>query len=149
MALTFVMCTQGWIPFHLAAAMVMGENIGTTITANLAAAVANVSAKRAARVHLLFNLLGVIWMLLIFKTFVGGIDYFMTQKFGASPNESVTAIPTALSIFHTSFNVINVLIFIWFVPLFQKAVVRLVPATENEDEEFRLKFITTGNVIYI
>nr|WP_321406742.1 Na/Pi cotransporter family protein [uncultured Carboxylicivirga sp.] len=144
MALTFVMCTQGWIPFHLAAAMVMGENIGTTITANLAAAVANVSAKRAARVHLLFNILGVIWMLVIFQTFVGGIDYFMTKKFGVSPNESVAAIPTALSIFHTSFNVINVLIFIWFVPLFQKAVIRLVPATENEDEEFRLKFITTG-----
>ncbi|MBS2099522.1 Na/Pi cotransporter family protein [Carboxylicivirga linearis] len=144
MALTFVMCNQGWIPFHLAAAMVMGENIGTTITANIAAAVANVSAKRTARVHLLFNMLGVIWMLLIFNSFVGGIDYFITQKMGVSPKDSVAAIPTALSIFHTSFNVINVLIFIWFVPFFNKAVIKMVPSSENEDEEFRLKFITTG-----
>nr|WP_319400599.1 Na/Pi cotransporter family protein [uncultured Carboxylicivirga sp.] len=144
MALTFVMCNQGWIPFHLAAAMVMGENIGTTITANLAAAVANVSAKRTARVHLLFNLLGVIWMLIVFKPFVGGIDYFLTQKMGISPTESVAAIPTALSIFHTSFNVLNVLIFIWFVPIFNKVVIKMVPSSENEDEEFRLKFITTG-----
>nr|WP_321454148.1 Na/Pi cotransporter family protein [uncultured Carboxylicivirga sp.] len=144
MALTFVMCNQGWIPFHLAAAMVMGENIGTTITANLAAAVANVSAKRTARVHLLFNLLGVIWMLIVFKPFVGGIDYLLTQKMGISPTESVAAIPTALSIFHTSFNVLNVLIFIWFVPIFNKVVIKMVPSSENEDEEFRLKFITTG-----
>ncbi len=120
MALTFIMCNQGWIPFHLAAAMVMGENIGTTITANIAASVANVSAKRAARVHLLFNVLGVVWMLLVFNKFVGGIDYFITKNLGSSPTESVAAIPTALSIFHTSFNVINVLVFIWFVPLFEK-----------------------------
>lgn len=144
MALTFVMCNQGWIPFHLAAAMVMGENIGTTITANLAAAVGNVSAKRAARVHLLFNVLGVVWMLLIFNRFVGGIDYFVSQKMGVSPTLSVAAIPTALSIFHTSFNVLNVLIFIWFVPVFEKIVIKMVPSSDNEDEEFRLKFITTG-----
>jgi len=144
MALTFVMCNQGWIPFHLAAAMVMGENIGTTITANLAAAVGNVSAKRAARVHLLFNLIGVVWMLLIFNWFVGGIDYFVSQKMGVSPTLSVAAIPTALSIFHTSFNVLNVLIFIWFVPVFEKIVIKMVPSSDNEDEEFRLKFITTG-----
>jgi len=144
MALTFVMCNQGWIPFNLAAAMVMGENIGTTITANIAASVANVSAKRTARVHLLFNMLGVVWMLLIFNSFVGGIDYFITQKMGVSPNYSVAAIPTALSIFHTSFNVINVLLFIWFVPFFNKAVIKMVPSSDNEDEEFRLKYITTG-----
>ncbi len=144
MALTFVMCNQGWIPFHLAAAMVMGENIGTTITANLAAAVGNVSAKRAARVHLLFNLLGVTWMLMVFPWFVDAIDHFVSKSNGVSPSESVAAIPTALSIFHTSFNVINVLIFIWFVPIFKKVVVKMVPSSELEEEEFRLKFITTG-----
>lgn len=144
MALTFVMCSQGWIELEQAAAMVMGENIGTTITANIAASIANVSAKRAARVHLLFNLLGVVWMLLVFNSFVGGIDYFITQKMGVSPTESVSAIPTALAIFHTSFNIINVFVFIWFVPLFEKAVIKMVPSVEGEDEEFRLKFITTG-----
>ncbi|MBK3516616.1 Na/Pi cotransporter family protein [Carboxylicivirga marina] len=144
MALTFVMCSQGWIDFQIAAAMVMGENIGTTITANIAAAVGNVSAKRAARVHLLFNLLGVTWMLMLFPWFVETIDGFVLKSNGVSPSESVAAIPTALSIFHTSFNVLNVLIFIWFVPLFNKAVVKMVPASEMEEEEFRLKFITTG-----
>ncbi len=144
MALTFVMCSQGWIPFHLAAAMVMGENIGTTITANIAAAVGNVSAKRAARVHLLFNLMGVTWMLMIFPWFVEAIDSFITNKNGVSPTQSVAAIPTALSIFHTSFNVINVLIFVWFVPLFNKAAIKMVPSSDMEEEEFRLKFITTG-----
>ncbi len=144
MALTFVMCNQGWIPFHLAAAMVMGENIGTTITANIAAAVGNVSAKRAARVHFLFNIFGVMWMLAVFPWFVNGIDQLITSHNGVSPSESVAAVPTALSIFHTSFNVINVLLFIWFVPLFNKAVIKMVPASEIEEEEFRLKFITTG-----
>ncbi|TRX71646.1 Na/Pi cotransporter family protein [Carboxylicivirga sp. M1479] len=144
MALTFVMCHQGWIEFPLAAAMVMGENIGTTITANIAAAVGNVSAKRAARVHLLFNLLGVVWMLIVFTPFVGAIEQFVTKSNGVSPLESTAAIPTALSIFHTSFNVINVLLFIWFVPLFNKIVIKMVPSSEVEEEEFRLKFITTG-----
>jgi len=144
MALTFVMCSQGWIPFHLAAAMVMGENIGTTITANIAASVGNVSAKRAARVHLLFNLMGVTWMLMVFPWYVEAIDNFITNKNGVSPTQSIAAIPTALSIFHTSFNVINVLVFVWFVPFFNKAAIRMVPSSEMEEEEFRLKFITTG-----
>ncbi|TAJ15230.1 Na/Pi cotransporter family protein [Marinilabiliaceae bacterium JC017] len=144
MALTFVMCNQGWIPFHLAAAMVMGENIGTTVTANIAASVGNISAKRAARVHLLFNLLGVIWMLAVFTPFVDMIVTWVTKTNGVSPTESAAAIPTALSIFHTTFNVMNSLIFVWFVPLFEKAVVKMVPTQETEEEEFRLKFITTG-----
>ncbi len=144
MALTFVMCNQGWISFELAAAMVMGENIGTTITANIAAAVGNVSAKRAARVHFLFNMLGVAWMLTIFPFFVDAVDSIVTRHNGMSPSQNPAVIPTALSIFHTSFNIINVLIFIWFVPLFKKVVVKMVPAHETEEEEFRLKFITTG-----
>ena len=144
MALTFVMCNQGWISFELAAAMVMGENIGTTITANIAASVGNVSAKRAARVHFLFNMLGVVWMLAIFTFYIDAIDNLVTRHNGMSPSENPAAIPTALAIFHTSFNILNVLIFIWFVPLFKKAVEKMVPLHETEEEEFRLKFITTG-----
>jgi len=144
MALTFVMCNQGWISFEMAAAMVMGENIGTTITANIAAAVGNVSAKRAARVHFLFNMLGVVWMLAIFSFFIDGVNSIVTRHNGISPSENPAAIPTALAIFHTSFNILNVLIFIWFVPLFEKVVMKMVPSHETEEEEFRLKFITTG-----
>jgi phosphate:Na+ symporter len=125
--------------------MVLGENIGTTITANIAAAVGNISAKRTARVHLIFNVLGVIWMLAVFNNYTGLIDTLMTKNGGASPNESPAAIPTALSIFHSSFNILNVLIFVWFSPLIQRFVEYLVPyQTKEFDEEFRLKYITTG-----
>ncbi len=145
MALTFVMVNQGWISFEMAAAMVLGENIGTTITANIAASVGNLSAKRAARVHLLFNVLGIVWMLAIFNTYTGVIDQFVTNRGGVSPSDSPAAIPTALALFHTSFNIINVLIFIWFTPLLQKVVIRMIPQRDKDSEEdFRLKFITTG-----
>src|SRR5690554_3320892 len=145
MALTFVMVNQGWISFEMAAAMVLGENIGTTITANLAASVGNLSAKRAALVHLLFNVLGIIWMLLVFRQFTGAIDHFVTHHQGVSPSESPAAIPTALAIFHTAFNVLNVLLFVWFTPLLEKIVVRMIPQRDKDSEEdFRLKFITTG-----
>lgn len=145
MALTFVMVNQGWISFEMAAAMVLGENIGTTITANLAASVGNLSAKRAALVHFLFNVLGIIWMLLVFRQFTGAIDHFVTNHQGVSPSESPAAIPTALAIFHTTFNVLNVLLFVWFTPLLEKIVVRMIPQRDKDsEEEFRLKFITTG-----
>jgi phosphate:Na+ symporter len=145
MALTFVMCNEGWIEFTQAAAMILGENIGTTITANIAAAIGNISAKRAARVHLIFNILGVVWMLTVFNNYTGLIDALMTKNGGVSPNESPAAIPTALSIFHSSFNVLNVLIFVWFTPLIQRFVEYIVPSqTKEADEEFRLKYITTG-----
>ena len=144
MALTFVMCNQGWISFELAAAMVLGENIGTTITANLAATVANVSAKRAALVHLVFNTLGVCWMLIVFRPFVGMIDNIITNNSGASPSVDMTMIPIALSLFHTIFNLTNTFIFIWFVPFLRNVVERLIPQNESEEEEYRLKYITTG-----
>jgi len=145
MALTFVMVNQGWISFEMAAAMVLGENIGTTITANIAASVGNLSAKRAARVHLLFNILGIIWMLAIFNTFTGVIDQIVTVRGGVSPSESPAAIPTALALFHTFFNIINVLLFIWFTPLLEKIVIQMIPQKDKDGEEdFRLKYITTG-----
>jgi len=144
MALTFVMCNQGWISFELAAAMVLGENIGTTITANLAATVANLSAKRAAMAHLVFNLIGVIWMLIVFKPFVGMVDNIITTNNGASPMVEMTAVPIALSMFHTLFNVINTFVMVWFVPQIKTIVVKILPQKESEEEEFHLKYITTG-----
>ena len=133
MALTLVMCNEGWIPFDMAAAMVLGENIGTTITANLAALVANFHAKRTARAHLIFNILGVIWMLILFYPFLNGINWFVTKDGGPSPLVQATAIPVALSLFHTAFNIANTSILIWFVTPISKIVQRFVPAKEEEE----------------
>ncbi len=127
MALTLVMCNEGWIPFDMAAAMVLGENIGTTITANLAALVANYHAKRTARAHLIFNSIGVLWMLILFYPFLYFVDWFVTADNGASPFVQATAIPVALSSFHTVFNLINTFLLIWFVPVIAKVVTWLVP----------------------
>jgi len=143
MALTLVMCNNGWIPFDLAAAMVLGENVGTAVTANIAAAIANVSAKRAARAHLLFNILGVIWVSLIFGYFLSAINWFVLSVGGVSPYESAHAIPIALSIFHTTFNIANVLLFIWFTKFIQLIVTKMVPKSDDT-EEYRLQFIGTG-----
>ncbi len=143
MALTLVMCNFGWIPFDMAAAMVLGENIGTAVTANIAASVANVSAKRAARAHLIFNILGVVWVTIIFSYFLSGINWFVLKIGGASPFTSPKAIPIALSIFHTTFNIANVLIFIWFTKFIQLIVTKMVPMQEDA-EEFRLQYINTG-----
>lgn len=145
MALTFVMCNEGWIPFEMAAAMVMGENIGTTVTANIAAAVGNLSARRTALVHFLFNVMGVIWLLALFYPFVNLVDTIITNKNGISPRtlEGVTMVPMALALFHTLFNVTNSVVFIGFTKMFERLVVKILPNKE-EEEEFHLKFITTG-----
>ena len=135
MALTLVMCNEGWIPFDMATAMVLGENIGTTITANLAALVANYQARRTARAHLIFNLMGVIWMCLLFVPFLNGIDWFVTRNGGASPFVEATAIPVALSIFHTTFNLTNTFLLIWLIPLIASVVERLVPAKVDVEKE--------------
>jgi len=147
MALTLVAANSGWIPFEMAAAMVLGENIGTTITANLAALIGNVHAKRAARAHFVFNIFGVIWMILAFPYFLEGIDYYMRTTQGVSPlSPGMNAsIPIALSIFHTTFNIINVLALIGFVPLIERLVKKMVPS-KGEDEEFRLDYIGTSLV---
>lgn len=144
MALTLVMCNNGWISFELAAAMVLGENIGTTITANIAAAVANVSAKRAARAHLIFNIIGVFWMLAVFRPYTGVIGSFLVDMGDESPFMSPESVPVALSIFHSSFNLINTLLLVWFTPIIVKVVTRLVPIKESEEEEFKLKHIEIG-----
>ena len=142
MALTLVMANQGWIGFDTAAAMVLGENIGTTVTANVAALVANQNAKRAARAHFIFNIFGVIWMILLFSVFISGINYFMESRYGMSPFSQPEAIPIALSIFHSTFNVINVALLVGFTGFIARIVIRMVPKEEEEDI-FRLDYLNT------
>lgn len=150
MALTLLMCHEGWIPFDMAAAMVLGENIGTTITANLAAIVGNYHAKRAARAHLIFNIIGVTWILLMFYPFINTIDNIVVQADGISPFVSATAIPIALSLFHTSFNILNAVILIGFIGFIVKLVVRLVPAVKEKEVEIdQPQFLTASSLKYI
>ena len=146
MALTLVMCFEGWIPFEMAAAMVLGENIGTTITANLAALIGNVHAKRAAMAHFIFNVFGVIWMFLLFRFFITGIDAFMYTSYGISPldKDQYESIPIALSIFHTTFNIINVTVLFAFVPFIARVAEQLVPSRGDVDEETKLEYIGSG-----
>ncbi|TRX61237.1 Na/Pi cotransporter family protein [Fulvivirga sp. M361] len=143
MAITILMANQGWISFDIAAAMVLGENIGTTITANLAALVANVHAKRAARAHFIFNIFGVIWVLLVFSLFLKGIDSYMESSYGTSPYNDQEAIPIGLSIFHTTFNIINTLLLIGFVKFIASVVIKMVKMKED-DGEFRLEYISSN-----
>ena len=142
MAITLIMCANGWISFELGAALVLGENIGTTITANLAALTANTQARRAAMAHLLFNVFGVIWVLAIFEPFLSMVDWIIDDVMHVSPAEGV-AVSFKLSAFHTCFNVCNVLFLIWFVKFIEKAVCKIIPQKEQE-EEYRLQFITGG-----
>ena len=146
MALTLVMSYNGWIPFEMAAAMVLGENIGTTITANLAALIGNVHAKRAARAHLIFNMFGVIWMVILFFPFLKMINMYMMEFQGVSPMDpsQPESIPIALSVFHSSFNIINVLLLVGFVKPIAAIVTKMVKSS-GEDDEYHLEFI--GNVI--
>jgi len=144
MALTLVMCHNGMIGYEMAAAMILGQNIGTTITAILASLIANTSAKRAAAAHLIFNIIGTIWVLALFNPIVDSIAVFTEKLEGVSPLTSVLAIPVALSIFHTVFNITNVLLQIWFVNYIEKIVRVLVRQKKDEEEEFGLKFISTG-----
>jgi len=135
MAITLLMTYEGWIPFDMAAAMVLGENIGTTITANLAAFVANLNAKRAARAHLIFNLMGVIWMMILFYPFIKMVGYIVIQLGSDSPFLTATAIPVALSLFHTIFNLLNSVLLIGFIPKIVKTVEHLLPEKPEKDFE--------------
>ena len=128
--------------------MVLGENIGTTITANLAAMVGNVHAKRAAKAHLIFNIFGVVWMIVAFQFFITNIDSYMVNNMDLSPlnfdiNNPV-AIPIGLSIFHTVFNILNVLFLVGFVPFISRIVIKMQPSKGEVDEEFHLEHIGTG-----
>ena len=147
MAITLLMCSQGWISFEVGAAMVLGENIGTTITANLAAMVANNSAKKAALSHLVFNVIGVVWMLILFFPFLNLVDFITMKLEGVSPFADAVAIPIALSLFHSMFNITNTFVLVWFIPLIIKIVNFVIKNNPNDDiENFRLKYIDTGLV---
>ena len=141
MAITLIMCANGWISFELGVALVLGENIGTTITANLAALTGNTQARRAALAHLVFNLFGVIWVLCLFKPFTMGISWFVEEVMKTT--DPGVAVSFKLSAFHTCFNICNVLLLIWFVKLIETTVCRIIPQKE-QDEEYRLRFISGG-----
>ncbi len=144
MALTLVMCNNGWIGFEHGAAIVLGENIGTTITANLAALVGNVYAKRTALAHTLFNIFGVIWMLIAFNLFITQINSYMVGIGLNSPFEDPTMIPFGLAIFHTAFNITNTLLLIGFIKIIVIAVERIVPSKGKTDERLQLEYFGHG-----
>ena len=157
MAITLIMLSMGFIPFKMACAMVLGENIGTTITANIAAAVGNTQAKRAAMSHTIFNVFGVIWALIFFRPFLSLVGKIIEVVFGL-PNPAAegfavsgqntpdaTAALYGLSMLHTLFNTINTLILVWCVKLIEKAVVWIIKTPKNQENEvFRLKYISAG-----
>ncbi len=144
MALTLVMCNYGWIGFEHGAAIVLGENIGTTITANIAALVGNVYAKRTALAHTMFNMIGIVWMLILFRFFLGQIDYFMTHFGMGSPMENYVMIPIGLSIFHTVFNVSNTLILIGFTRYLVFFVELILPSRGKKFERPQLEYFSSG-----
>jgi phosphate:Na+ symporter len=156
MAITLIMLSMGWIPFPMACAMVLGENIGTTITANIAASVGNPSAKRAALSHTIFNVFGVIWALILFKPFLGlvgkiiqlmGFPNPAADGFAVAEPDGAdgTAALYGLSMLHTLFNLINTLILVWFTGLIANIVSKLVKQPENKEEKpYRLKYINAG-----
>jgi phosphate:Na+ symporter len=143
MALTLVMSSYGWIPFEMAAAMVLGENIGTTITANIAAAVANVSARRAALAHLVFNIFGVIWVLAFFRPVLSIVAKITISVFGMDPFVSSEATLYGVSFLHTLFNITNTLLLVGFTNQIVK-LVSYVIKTKDTEEVFRLKYIQGG-----
>ena len=157
MAITLIMLSMGWIPFEMACAMVLGENIGTTITANIAASVGNTQAKRAAMSHTIFNVFGVIWALILFKPFLGLVGFITENIFGV-PNPAAegfavtdpnspegTAALYGLSMLHTLFNLTNTLILIWFTTTIAKAVSWIIKAPKDQEKEvFRLQYISAG-----
>lgn len=142
MAITLIMCANGWIDYQLGVALVLGENIGTTITANLAALTGNTQARRAALAHLVFNIFGVIWVLILFYPFTNAVSWFVTHIMRIS--DPSVAVSFKLAAFHTAFNISNTFIMIWFVGLIEKTVRFLIKGKKEEDEEYRLRYITGG-----
>jgi len=141
LATTMVLCQQGIIGFEMAAATVLGMNVGTTATANLAALVANVWARRAARAHFVIKAIGVVWALILFTPYLGLIDAYVLRVHGASPFSDPNALVWALTYMHISFNVVNTLLLIGFVPQIEKLVTRMVPSRTVADEKYRLEYI--------
>ena len=153
MAITMILCSSGALPIYQGIALVLGENIGTTVTSNLAALTANTQARRAALAHMFFNVFGVIWIMFVFQIFInmvcGWVGYDVDMEKGTVTAEVFAANAAKLSFvlaaFHTTFNVINAGILIWFIPQIEKFVCWVIkPKKVDEEEDFRLHFITAG-----
>ena len=153
MAITMILCSSGALPIYQGIALVMGENIGTTVTSNLAAMSANTQARRAALAHMFFNVFGVFWILFIFRPFIDmvcgwvGYDVDMTKEAAGATAFLANAakLSFVLAAFHTTFNVANTFILIWFIPQIEKFVCWVIkPKKVDEEEDFRLHFITAG-----
>lgn len=148
MAITILLCSTGVLPIYLGIALVMGENIGTTATANLAALGANTQARRAAFAHLLFNVFGVFWVMCLFYPFVNfvcGLVGYDPVNDNSSPAERAATLPIVLAMFHTCFNVCNTALLIWFIPQMERVVCWIIKSKANKDEDdFRLRFIPSG-----
>ena len=147
MAITILLCSTGVLPIHLGIALVMGENIGTTATANLVALGANTQARRAALAHLLFNVFGVVWILIVFYPFVNMVCSIV--GYDPSMSGQTAKLPVVLAMFHTCFNVINTGILIWLVPQIERAVCWLLPEKQEakeKEEEFHLQYIQANLV---
>ncbi len=147
MAITLSLCGGlNGLPLELAAAIILGENIGTTITANMAAIIGNVHAKRAARAHLFFNVIGVLWMLAIFYPFLKFVDYLVSETFFNAliiEGDSESTTRWSLAVYHLSFNIVNTLLLLWFIPHIERLVVRILPSKTDDDEMFQLKFFSS------
>ena len=153
MAITMILCSSGALPIYQGIALVMGENIGTTVTSNLAALSANTQARRAALAHMFFNVFGVIWILFVFRPFIdmvcGWVGYdVMLDKTTVEASvflANAAKLSFVLAAFHTTFNVANTLILIWFIPQIERLVCAVIkPKKVDEEEDFRLHFITAG-----
>ena len=148
MAITIMLCANGVLPIYCGIALVMGENIGTTITANLAALGANTQARRAAFAHFIFNVFGVFWVLCIFYPFVNMVCGFVNydpQTDHLTHAQLAIKLPIVLAAFHTTFNVANTAILIWFIPQIEKVVCKIIkPKKKVDEDDFRLRFIQVG-----
>lgn len=149
MAITILLCSTGVLPIYLGIALVMGENIGTTATANLAALGANTQARRAALAHLVFNVFGVLWVLCLFYPFVdfvcGIAGYDPSNNAHLTQAQIALKLPVVLAMFHTAFNVTNTFVLIWFIPQIERVVCALIkPKPNKEEDDFRLRFIQVG-----
>ena len=147
MAITLSLCGGlNGLPLEFAAAIILGENIGTTITANMAAIIGNIHAKRAARAHLFFNVIGVLWMLAIFYPFLKFVDYLVSETFFNAlivDGDSESTTRWSLAVYHLSFNIVNTLLLLWFIPHIERLVVRILPSKTDDDEMFQLKFFSS------
>ena len=150
MAITMILCSTGVLPIYQGIALVMGENIGTTVTSNVAALTANTQARRAAMAHMVFNVFGVLWILCVFKPFINlvcGWVGFDTEMEKGAPGFYANAakLSFVLAAFHTTFNLSNTFILVWFIPQMEKLVCKIIRPKKNADEDdFRLRFIQTG-----